>query len=119
YRGCRALVVAGREDFGMTAVEAQACGRPVVAYAAGGALESISDGETGILFANPSASDLAEAILRCERTRFDAARLRASAERFSTQRFRAEFREALERAARRGSPPLVRPEKRAGQDAPR
>ena len=121
YRGCRALVVAGREDFGMTAVEAQACGRPVVAYAAGGALESIIDGETGILFANPSASDLAEAILRCERTRFDGARLRASAERFSTQRFRAGFREALERAARRGacSPPLVRPEKRAGRDAPR
>ncbi|CAN5869723.1 glycosyltransferase [soil metagenome] len=49
-RRCRALLLPGMEDFGMTAVEAQAAGRPVIAYAGGGALESILPGETGVLF---------------------------------------------------------------------
>jgi lipopolysaccharide/colanic/teichoic acid biosynthesis glycosyltransferase/glycosyltransferase involved in cell wall biosynthesis len=100
YRRCRALVVPGREDFGMTAVEAQACGRPVIAYAAGGALESVTDGETGIFFSTQSPACLESAVMRLESTRFERDRLRAAAERFSADRFRSEFMGAVERATR-------------------
>src|SRR5437867_728430 len=50
YRQCRSVVIPAREDFGLVSLEAQACGRPIVAYAAGGSLESVADGETGVLF---------------------------------------------------------------------
>ena len=59
-------------------VEAQACGRPVVALGRGGALETVIDGETGVLFAEPTAASLAAALERVARLRFDAARIRAS-----------------------------------------
>ena len=101
YRRCRGLIVPGREDFGLTAVEAQACGRGVVAYAAGGSLESVLEGRTGVLFHRQTPEDLAEAVERFERMVFDPARLRAHAERFSTARFRSEILAAIDSAARR------------------
>jgi lipopolysaccharide/colanic/teichoic acid biosynthesis glycosyltransferase/glycosyltransferase involved in cell wall biosynthesis len=107
YRSCRALVLPGREDFGITAVEAQACGRPVIAHAAGGALESVLDGETGILFEGQTTADLEAAVARLESTRFDPALLRAHAERFGAARFRAEIEAAIGRVVQ--SPPLSRP----------
>jgi lipopolysaccharide/colanic/teichoic acid biosynthesis glycosyltransferase/glycosyltransferase involved in cell wall biosynthesis len=96
YWSCRAVVIPGREDFGIVSLEAQACGRPVVAFAAGGSLESVKDGETGILFRLQNAEDLAEAIRRAEDTSFDPAKLRQNAERFSSE----QFREALQLAIR-------------------
>ena len=63
-RGGPAVCVAGEEDFGMVAVEAQAAGKPVVAYARGGALETVEDGVTGVLFEEQTAASVAAAIAR-------------------------------------------------------
>ena len=69
--GCRAFLYPGEEDFGLTAVEAQAAGRPVIAYAQGGALETVIPGLTGAFFDEPSVEALAGAIaaFRPERLR--------------------------------------------------
>ena len=95
YRGCRAVIVTAREDFGLVSLEAQACGRPVVAFAAGGSLESVVEGETGVLFPRQAADSLTEAVRRLEKTPFDQARLRSNAERFSTGNFRRAMREEI------------------------
>ncbi len=86
---CRALIVPAMEDFGITAVEAQAAGRPVVALGAGGALETVVHGETGILFAEPTVDSLAEALWAVDHIDGDVARCRANAARFHPDRFRA------------------------------
>ncbi len=91
YAGCRALVVPGVEEFGITMVEALAAGRPVLAAASGGALEIVTDGETGVLVEPRSVDALAEALRATDWERFDVAGLRACAERFSDSRFRERF----------------------------
>jgi glycosyltransferase involved in cell wall biosynthesis len=96
YRESRMLLFPGADDFGMVPVEAQSCGLPVVAYAKGGALETVVDGETGVLFEEHTPEAVAEAAERCERTAFDAAVLRANAERFSRDRFRREMLAAVD-----------------------
>ena len=96
YRRAAAAVLPGEEDFGIVPVEAQACGRPVVALARGGALETVIDGETGILAQEPTAAAFAAAFDRLARARFDAARIRTCAERFSTARFVREFQAAVD-----------------------
>ena len=85
YRGATAVLLPGEEDFGIVPVEAQACGRPVVALARGGALETVSDGDTGVLFPDATADSLADALRRMDTLSFDSARVRASAERFSRE----------------------------------
>jgi glycosyltransferase involved in cell wall biosynthesis len=95
---CRALVFPGEEDFGMVMAEAQACGRPIVAFARGGALEVVSDGVSGILFEKQTADSLCDALTLCEKMRFDSLAMRASALRFNVKRFRREFLEFVERA---------------------
>jgi glycosyltransferase involved in cell wall biosynthesis len=91
YRGCRAFIFPGEEDFGIAPVEAMACGRPVVAYAAGGALDTVQEGLTGTFFREATPSALAEAVRRCNDMRFDPAVIRAHAEQFQPARFKAEF----------------------------
>jgi glycosyltransferase involved in cell wall biosynthesis len=107
YQRCRALVYPQREDFGLIAVEAQAAGRPVIAYSAGGSLDSIrplpeaeassslayEDAPTGVFFERPDSTALALAIERFEKAeaRFDAKRIRLWAERFSPSHFDAAF----------------------------
>ena len=95
YHRARAVILPGEEDFGIVPVEAQACGRPVVALARGGALETVIDGDTGVLFDAPSADSLAAALDRAARTTFDPARLRTHAERFSRERHAARMREVI------------------------
>lgn len=87
YRRCRLLVFPGEEDFGIVPLEAQACGRPVVAYARGGALETIRDGETGVFFREQTDEALAEAVERAARQRWDPAMLHAHAASFGPERF--------------------------------
>jgi glycosyltransferase involved in cell wall biosynthesis len=87
YQGAAAVLLPGEEDFGLVPVEAQACGRPVVALARGGALETVVPDTTGVLVPETSAEAFAEGIRRCVATPFDSAVIRRHAERFSRQRF--------------------------------
>lgn len=91
YQGCRALVFAANEDFGLVPLEAQACGRPVIAFAGGGALETVIEGVTGTFFREQDARSLIEAVTRFQRMRFDAAAIRRNAVRFDNARFETEF----------------------------
>ncbi|HYF14386.1 MAG TPA: glycosyltransferase [Phycisphaerales bacterium] len=85
YRSARLLLFPQVEDFGIVAVEAQACGLPVVARASGGALDTVRDGVTGALFNEPSVESLVAAAIRCPQ-RCDAA-CRVNAERFAEEVF--------------------------------
>ena len=86
-RRCHAYLVPGIEDFGIAPVEAMAAGKPVIAIAAGGAAETVVDGTTGILFQQPPAEALSEAILASDGMTVDPAVIRARAEEFSTTAF--------------------------------
>lgn len=99
YARSRALLFPGLEDFGIVPVEAQAAGRPVVAYGAGGALETVVDGRTGVFFPHQTAESLADAIVRLEETSIDAGTCRANAARFDAMHFRAGLAAELDRHA--------------------
>jgi len=92
YRAARAVIMPGEEDFGIVPLEAQACGRPVVAFARGGALETVIDGETGVLFHEPTAASLAGALADVSTRTFDAGRIRAHAESFAREHHAARMR---------------------------
>lgn len=85
---CRAFCLPGKEDFGITPVEANAAGKPVVAFGAGGALETVIDGTTGAFFARHDIDDVLAAIERCDRIDTSPAKTAASARRFSREVFR-------------------------------
>lgn len=102
YARCRALLFPGEEDFGIVPVEAQSHGRPVIAYGRGGALETVTADLagvadpancTGIFFSHPTVDSLCDAIERFEHveSRFRPQFIRNSVERFSLERFQAEF----------------------------
>lgn len=103
YSSCRALIFPGEEDFGITPLEAQACGRPVIAYERGGALETVigyyreGGGQvaecTGLLFARQTVDDLVAAVQRFEQIegQFRPAFIRAHAEGFDVSRFKREM----------------------------
>jgi glycosyltransferase involved in cell wall biosynthesis len=103
YRRCRAFIFPSEEDIGLTPIEAQACGRPVIAFGRGGALETVKGGlpassfapesSTGVFFAEQSAESLADAIrfFESNETRFSPAFIRGHAERFDVSRFKAEM----------------------------
>lgn len=88
YARCKAFILPGEEDFGLTPLEAMASGRPVIAYGAGGALETVIDGETGMHFGSQTADCLAETIrLFNLAPDFARERLRLHAMQFDVQRF--------------------------------
>jgi glycosyltransferase involved in cell wall biosynthesis len=96
YRSSIAAILPGEEDFGIVPVEAQACGRPVVALGRGGALDTVIDGETGVLFDDTTVESLAAALRRAASISWDPARIRRHAERFSRARFVAEVQHIVE-----------------------
>lgn len=96
--GCRAFVFPGEEDFGIAPLEAQAAGRPVIAYAAGGALDTVVEGETGTFFSEPTPEALADAVERLDHMHFDPIVLRAHARRFDTAHFKRALGEFVEQA---------------------
>jgi glycosyltransferase involved in cell wall biosynthesis len=91
YRRAAVLMLPGEEDFGIVPLEAQACGRPVVAYARGGALETVVPEETGLLVEEAAPAAFADAVRRAMDRRFDATAIRRHAERFSRARFATEM----------------------------
>jgi len=93
---CKALIFPGEEDFGLTPVEAMASGRPVIAYASGGALETIKEDETGIFFREQTPEALAEAVERFEKLSFDSSKIRAHAEGFGAEAFEKAIRRYVE-----------------------
>lgn len=101
YEEARALVFPGIEDFGLAPVEAQAAGTPVVAFRAGGALETVIDRVTGVFFREQTARSLEEAIGKLEKVEFDPKEIRKNAERFAVSRFRREFSDFVKRTVSR------------------
>lgn len=85
---CKALLFPGYEDFGIVPVEAMACGRPVIAYGKGGALDTIIDGKTGFLFNEQSVMDLSECIIKFEQISFKKDVIRNHAKKFESEEFR-------------------------------
>lgn len=87
YMHCRALIFPGEEDFGITPVEAQFFGKPVIFYNKGGAVETVIEGETGVSFSKSSVKSLKLAILKFEKTLFSSKKCQNNAQRFSQEKF--------------------------------
>jgi glycosyltransferase involved in cell wall biosynthesis len=96
YRRAAFTLMTGEEDFGIAPLEAQACGRPVIALARGGALETVAAGETGMLVYSPTPEAFAEAIGQTERRTFDPVVIRRHAERFGRARFADQIDSAVQ-----------------------
>lgn len=99
YRRAKLVIFPQLEDFGIVAVEAQACGTPVVAYAKGGAKDTVIDGSTGAHFESQSVDSLLSAIDRCPK--HSALACRENAERFSEERFREQIARVVREFIRR------------------
>jgi glycosyltransferase involved in cell wall biosynthesis len=100
YRGCRAVVMAGVEDFGIVPLEAMACGRPAVVFAEGGGPESVVPGETGIVFDDARPVAVRAAIDSLDVLRFNRLTLRARAEAFGRSVFESRIQAFLKEALR-------------------
>jgi glycosyltransferase involved in cell wall biosynthesis len=104
YRDARALVFTAEEDFGIAPLEAQAAGRPVIAFRGGGALETLTP-ETALFFSSQSADELIASILQLDSWEkgFDPSLARANASRFSKERFQQRFASEVERVLGRAN----------------
>jgi glycosyltransferase involved in cell wall biosynthesis len=107
YAGARALIFPGEEDFGIVPVEAMASGRPVIAYARGGALETVEDGVTGVLFYQQKVDALAAAIERLEGMTFYREGIVAHARGFNKERFKNEMVQVIEDALGLAAPASI------------
>ncbi len=119
----RAYIMPGEEDFGIAPVEANASGRPVIAFAAGGALDSQLDGVTGVLFHQPTVESLMEAMQRADSIEFDPQIIRSHAEKFDTECFKTAIRRVIEKAVGHAvfpdSPLALEPASQSSQTPPR
>ncbi|GAC1654532.1 MAG: glycosyltransferase family 4 protein [Gemmatimonadaceae bacterium] len=97
YAHARAAILPNVEEFGIAAVEAQAAGRPVVAFDAGGAQETVVDGETGVLVPQQTVAAFAEALRETDFDRYDPYRIRKNATRFSKAEFQRKLSSEVQR----------------------
>lgn len=95
YQGCRAFIIAAQEDFGISAVEAQAMGKPVISYRNSGVSEIIIEGKTGRLFDSQTAQSLIESLKLFTDEWYDSALCKTNAQRFSTGRFIKEMKDSV------------------------
>ncbi len=93
---CKALLYPGEEDFGIVPVEAQACGRPVIAFGKGGVLDSVIDGKTGIFFKEQTVESLKEAIEKFEKMKFSKKEIREHALEFDEKVFQKKIKEFID-----------------------
>src|SRR5690606_190675 len=106
YARCRAAIFPAEDDLGIAQVEVQATGRPAIALAAGGALDTVIDGVTGVLFSPQTPEALIDAVQRFQRMTFSTDQIVAHAARFSRERFQREIADFVaERLAARHAPP--------------
>jgi glycosyltransferase involved in cell wall biosynthesis len=98
YKGAKALIMAQEEDFGITSIEAQGFGVPVIAYNRGGAKDTVVDGLTGVLFENQNIKSLTSAIAKCSKISFNHKYLVENAKNFSKERFKENLQRSLIRA---------------------
>ncbi|HEB01387.1 MAG TPA: glycosyltransferase family 4 protein [Candidatus Portnoybacteria bacterium] len=98
YQNCQAFIFPGEEDFGITAVEAMAAGKPVLAFRKGGVTETVIEGSTGEFFDDPVPEVLADGVRRLQRNlkNYDSQVIRNQVEKFSRQRFEKEIKEFIE-----------------------
>src|SRR3954449_10854534 len=108
----RALVVTATEEFGIAAVEAQAAGRPVIAYAEGGVRETVREGETGTFYEAPTPAALIGAVRAFDPDAVDPEACVANAQRFDVGHFQHGFRRLVDEALESGRPPAARPRPR-------
>lgn len=109
YARCQAAIFPAEDDFGIAQVEVQAAGRPAIALAAGGALDTVIDGVTGVLFSPQTPEALIDAVQRFQRMTFSTDQIVAHAARFSRERFLREIADFVaERLAARHAPPAAR-----------
>ena len=92
YQNCIALIFPQEEDWGITALEAQACGKPVIAYSKGGALESVVEGKTGHFFPEQVPEALAKAVKEFQELKFDPATIRDNALGYDREVFKAKIK---------------------------
>lgn len=100
----RATILPGEEDYGLVPLEAAACGRPTIAFRAGGALETIAEDVTGEFFDDPTPESLARALENFDERRYDPHRLREHAQQFSPQRFIEQLRAIVEQTRQAHAP---------------
>lgn len=95
----KAFVFAAEEDFGITPVEAQACGTPVICFGRGGARETVRDGESGLYFMEQNAKELLAAVAKFEQNydKFEPTKIRENSLKFSRARFEAEIKSYVEK----------------------
>ncbi len=93
--GCRALIIPGIEDFGLISLEAQALGKPVVAYKQGGALETVISGKTGVFFDEQTEDCLEDAFKKLGSRNFNSDDCRQNAEKFSKENFIYNFKQTV------------------------
>jgi len=96
YQECRALIFPQEEDFGIVALEAMACGRPVIAYGGGGALESVLGGKTGVFFDEQMIESLIGAVKRFEGLKFDSKEIYQHALKFNKENFKKKIKEFID-----------------------
>src|SRR5262249_18297437 len=96
FAHCKAFLFSGVGDFGIAPLEAVASGRPVIAYGAGGALETVTDGKTGVFFREASLGSLIEAMERLDTLSISPEKIRAHAEQFDTQAFHVRLQALVE-----------------------
>ena len=92
YRNCRAVIFPQEEDFGIVPLEAMACGKPVIAFRGGGALETVTEGKTGVFFDMQTPESLSKALDAFRHEAFDPVELRSAALEYSGERFLAALR---------------------------
>lgn len=94
-QACKAFVFPGEEDFGITPIEAEACGKPVLAFGRGGALETVVGDDTGVFFYEQTREAVIEAVRKMETMTFDPQAIRRHAETFSEERFTKQLYEFI------------------------